>query len=59
MTGDTTSRFWVIVLPAALCGIIYYAYSQTGFFARWIQGIVDPLINLAQAFVNVVFGTSF
>jgi len=59
MKGDSTSKFWVIVLPTALCGIIYYAYSQTGFFAQWIQGLVDPLVNLGQAIVNVVFGTSF
>lgn len=58
MKGDRTSPFWTIFLPLLLCGIIYYAYSKGGFFSRWVQGIVDPIIGLVQAIVNTIFGTS-
>jgi hypothetical protein len=59
MKGDTTSKFWIFVLPALLCGIIFYAYSKGGFFSRWVRSIVDPLINLAQAIVHIIFGINF
>lgn len=59
MKGDTTSKFWILVLPALLGGIIFYAYSKGGFFSRWVRGIVDPLINLGQAIVHLIFGINF
>lgn len=58
MKGDRTSPFWTIILPLLICGIIYYAYSKGGFFSRWVQGIIDPIVALAQAIVNTIFGTT-
>ena len=59
MKGDSTSKFWILVLPALLCGIIFYAYSKGGFFSQWVRGLVDPLLHLAQAIVNIIFGVNF
>jgi hypothetical protein len=59
MKGDSTSKFWIFVLPAMLCGVIYYAYSKGGFISQWVRGIVDPLLHLAQAIVNIIFGVNF
>jgi len=59
MKGSDGNRFWILGLPVLLGGIIYYAYSKGGFFSRWVQSIVDPLIGLVQAIVNMIFGTSF
>ena len=59
MKGDTTSKFWILVLPALLCGIIFYAYSKGGFFSRWVRSIVDPVLHLAQAIVHIIFGINF
>ena len=59
MKGDDISKFWLIGLPALLLGTIYYVYGQGGFFSRWVQRIVDPLLHLGQAIVNTIFGTNF
>lgn len=59
MKGDSTSKFWIFVLPAMLCGTIFYAYNKGGFISRWVRGLVDPIIGLAQAIVHIIFGVNF
>jgi ABC-type uncharacterized transport system permease subunit len=58
MKGEHASPFWTIVLPLLLCGAIYYAYGKGGFISKWVQGIVDPVIGLVHAIVNMISGTS-
>ena len=50
------SKYWTIALPAALCGLAYYAYQGYGFIPEWIRGLLDPLIELGKAIVNFIFG---
>ena len=50
------SKYWTIVLPGALCGVVYYAYTTGGYFSQWIQRLVDPLLWLGRAIANTIFG---
>lgn len=50
------SKYWTIVLPVALCSVVYYAYSNGGYFSRGIQALVDPLLRLAMSIANTIFG---
>jgi hypothetical protein len=53
---EAMNKYWTVVLPVALIGVIYYGYSSPGFVGRKIQTIVDPLLNLGHAIVGFVFG---
>ena len=50
------SKYWTIVLPGALCGVAYYAYHYGGYLSYGIQRVLDPLLRLGRAVVNVIFG---
>ncbi len=56
MKGQPISKFWTIILPAAVIGVIYYGYSTPGFVGRQIQGVVNPLLDLGHSIVGFVFG---
>ena len=56
MKGQPISKFWTMLLPAAVMGVIYYGYSSQGFVGRQIQVIVDPLLELGHSIVGFVFG---
>jgi hypothetical protein len=47
---------WSIVVPLVLGLLIWYAYTQSGFFPRWVQSMVDPLILLGKGIVKFIFG---
>ena len=50
------SKYWTIVLPAALLTVFWVAYNAGGFCGKWIQGLLDPLINLGAWILNLIFG---
>jgi hypothetical protein len=50
------NKYWTLVLPAAIIGVIYYGYSSPGFVGQQIQTVVNPLLNLGHAIVGFVFG---
>ena len=50
------NKYWTLVLPVALVGVIYYGYSSPGFVGRQIQTVVNPLLDLGHAIVGFVFG---
>ena len=50
------SKYWTFVLPVALCGVAYYAYHYGGYLSYAIQRLIDPLLRLARALANALFG---
>ena len=50
------NKYWTLVLPAAVIGVVYYAYSSPGFVGQHIQRIVDPLLRFGHSVVGFVFG---
>ena len=50
------SKYWTIVLPLAVCSVIYYAYSSGGYFSRGIQYLIDPLLKIVKSIANAIFG---
>ena len=50
------SKYWTIVLPAALCAIGWLAYNAGGFCGNWAQGLLNPLLNLGAWILNFIFG---
>jgi hypothetical protein len=53
---NAMNKYWTLVLPVALIGVIYYGYSSPGFVGRKIQTVVNPLLDLGHAIVGFVFG---
>jgi hypothetical protein len=56
MKGAPISKFWTMILPAAVIGVIYYGYSTPGFVGQRIQVVVNPLLELGHTIVGFVFG---
>ena len=50
------SKYWTIVLPAALCAIGWVAYTAEGWFGKWSQSLLDPLLKLGAWILNFIFG---
>ena len=54
--NETMSKYWTIVLPAALCTIGWLAYTAEGWFGRWAQNLLKLLLNVGAWILNFIFG---
>ncbi len=50
------NKYWTIILPAALLAVFWFAYNAGSFCGNWMQGLLDPLINVGAWILNLIFG---
>ena len=50
------STFWTLWIPIILIAVFWYGYNAGGFIGEWLQGLIDPLLNLGRAILNFIFG---
>lgn len=43
-------------MPAILAGVIFYAYSATGYVGSFVRGIVDPILLPVMELARQMFG---
>jgi hypothetical protein len=51
------NKYWTIFVPAVLGGIMYYAYSSTGFLGRTVKDALDPVLIPVMNFISRVFSS--
>jgi hypothetical protein len=39
------NKYWAIVMPGVLGGVIFYAYSAPGYFGGLVRGVIDPILG--------------
>ena len=50
------SKYWSVFVPAAVGGVIYYAYSSSGFVGGFVRAVVDPIFLPVARLFSSVFG---
>ena len=53
------SSFWAFLVPAFLLGLIYYAYSATGWLGASIRRFLNPIPNPLADFARTLFNNLF
>jgi hypothetical protein len=50
------SKYWGVVVPGILGGVLYYAYSAPGYLGSMVRGLVDPILGPILQLVGHIFG---
>jgi hypothetical protein len=49
------SKYWAVVVPGVLGGVIFYAYSTTGYLGGIVRAAVDPIMQPILQLANHIF----
>jgi len=49
------NKYWAIIVPGVLGGLIFYAYSETGYLGGIVRSAVDPILQPLLRFVGHIF----
>lgn len=50
------SKYWAVIVPGALGGVLFYAYSATGYVGRMVRSAVDPILVPILELTRTIFG---
>jgi hypothetical protein len=50
------SKYWAVVVPGILAGVIYYAYSAPGYLGGIVRDVVDPILQPILELAGHIFG---
>jgi hypothetical protein len=53
--GGNVNKYWAIIVPGVLGGLIFYAYSETGYLGGIVRSAVDPILQPLLRFVGHIF----
>jgi len=46
------NKYWAIVMPGVLGGVIFYAYSTPGYLGGIVRAVVDPILQPLLRFAS-------
>lgn len=50
------SKYFAVIVPSALGGVLFYAYSATGYVGRMVRSAVDPILMPILELTRSIFG---
>lgn len=56
MQVANVSSFWAVWLPLFVIAVLGYGYNSGGFIGGWLQGLIDPLLEIGSSILNFIFG---
>ena len=53
---SVVSKYWAVIVPGALGGVLFYAYSAPGYVGRMVRTAVDPILVPILELTRSIFG---
>jgi len=52
---QSISAFWTLFMPLVVGGVLYFSYHSGGWVGAQVQGMLNPILDLASRVVQAVF----
>ncbi|MEX2300516.1 MAG: hypothetical protein WD733_06245 [Bryobacterales bacterium] len=50
------SKYFAVIMPAVLGGVLYYAYSTPGYVGSLVRALIDPVLLPVMGLARHMFG---